>query len=122
MATDTASGLSLRTETLTPLHWVGIAMAVVTAVIHVFLGVSFIASPMGWSFLFAAAGFFAGAVAVAVDYRRPLVYLLGIPFTAGQIVLWYVVNAPDFSAIGYGDKAAQLVLIAVLVVLYSRES
>jgi hypothetical protein len=122
MATETASGLSLRTESLTPLHWLGIVLALVTAVIHLILGVSFVDSPLGWSFLVAGVGFLAGAAAVLVDYRRRLVYLLGIPFTAGQIVAWYVVNAPDFSPLGVGDKLVQVALIGALAVLYVRSS
>jgi hypothetical protein len=114
--------MSLRTESLTPLHWAGIALAAATGVIHLVLGASFIADPLGWAFLVATLGFLVGAVAVLVDYRRRLVYLLGVPFTAGQIVLWYVVNAPDFSPLGVADKVAQVLLIVVLVMLYRRES
>jgi hypothetical protein len=122
MATSTGSGLSLRTESLTSLHWVGVVLAVVTGVLHLVLGVSFITSPLGWSFIVAAIGFFAGAAGVLVDYRRRLLYLLGIPFTAGQIVAWYVVNAPDFSPLGIGDKVVQVLLIVVLVLLYRQEA
>ncbi|SFC33428.1 hypothetical protein SAMN05444422_10758 [Halobiforma haloterrestris] len=67
----------------------------------------------------------AGIGLVIVGYRRPLVYLLGIPFTAGQIVLWYVVNEPtaggDLSSAEVVDKVAQMLLIGALVVLYRRE-
>lgn len=112
----------LQTASLTPVHWVGILLAVVTGLIHLFLGVSFIAEPLGWSFLGAAVGFFAGTIAVLIDYRRRLVYVLGIPFTAGQIVLWYVVNAPDFSPLGIGDKIVQVALIVVIAVLYTRDA
>ena len=122
MATATDPGLSLHTESLTPLHWAGVVLAAATGVIHIFLGVSFISSPLGWAFLFAGVGFFGGAVAVLVDYRRRLVYLLGIPFTAGQIVGWYVVNAPEFSPLGVADKVVQVLLIVVLVLLYRAES
>lgn len=116
------SGTRLRTESLTTLHWVGVALAVVTGVLHIVLGVGFLDSPMGWSFLAAGVGFLGGVAALLVDYRRRLLYLLGIPFTAGQIVAWYIVNAPDFSALGYFDKVVQVALIVVLVVLYRRES
>jgi hypothetical protein len=121
MATATESGLSLRTDSLSQLHWVGIALAAVTGVIHLVLGVSFITEPLGWSFIIAAVGYFGGIAGVLVDYRRRLLYLLGIPFTAGQIVAWYVVNAPDFSPLGIGDKVVQVVLIVVLALLYRQE-
>ena len=117
-----SSPRSLQTESLTPLHWVAILLAVVTGSIHLFPGVGFIAEPLGWSFLGAALGFFAGVVAVLLDYRRQLVYVLGIPFTAGQIVLWYVVNAPDFSPLGIGDKIVQVALVVVIAILYTRET
>jgi hypothetical protein len=115
-------GLSIQTDSLTGLHWLGVALAVISGIIHLVLGVNFIAEPLGWAFLLAAIGFFAGAGAVLVDYKRRLMYLLGIPFTAGQIVAWYVLNAPDFSPPGYADKAVQIVLIVVLIVLYRREA
>ena len=73
-------------------------------------------------YFYAGVGFLAGSAAVVADYRRPLVYLLGIPFTLGQVVAWYVVNAPNFSALGFVDKAAQLGLVALLVILYRREA
>lgn len=112
----------LDTESLTPLHWVGIAAAVVTAGVHLFLGVQDITGAFGISFLAAAAGFLAGIAAILVDYRRRLVYLLGIPFTIAQIVMWFVLNQPipPVSAIEAVDKVAQVVLVAVLAVLYSR--
>jgi len=122
MATQTAEGLTVQTESLTSIHWVGIVLAALSGVIHLVLGVSFISDPLGWAFLIAGVGFLGGAIAVLIDYRRSLMYLLGIPFTAGQIVAWYFVNAPDFSALGIGDKVAQLILIGVLIVLYRRES
>lgn len=122
MPSSNASGLSLRTDSLTTLHWVGIVLALVTGVIHLALGASFITSPLGWAFLFAGVGFLAGIVGVLVDYRRRLLYLLGVPFTAGQIPIWYALNAPDISALGIGDKVVQVLLVVVLVVLYRRES
>ncbi|MGM0399617.1 MAG: DUF7475 family protein [Halobacteriota archaeon] len=122
MSSTTDSGTSIRTESLTGLHWIAIVLALVTGMIHLVLGVSFISDPMGWSFLFAGVVFLAAIVAVLYDYRRRLIYLLGIPFTGGQIVAWYVVNAPEFSPLGIGDKVVQLVLIVVLALLYTREA
>ena len=122
----TATGRSLEPEALTPLHWVAIALALVSAAVHLLLGIDLGASPLGLSFLFAAIGFLSGAALVAVGYRRRLLYALGIPFTAGQIVLWYVMNRPggvgDVSTIEGIDKIAQAALIVALVVLLARES
>jgi hypothetical protein len=122
MSTDTTTQSRVETGSLSPLHLVGVALAAISGVLHLYLGALFVPSPMGLSFVVAGVGFVAGCAAVVANYRRPLVYLLGIPFTLGQVVAWYVVNAPDFSALGYVDKAAQVGLVAVIVVLYRRES
>ena len=110
------------TASLTPLHWIGILAAVVTGVVHLVLGVraggTFLAL-----FLFAAVGFGGGVAAILVGYRRRLTYALGIPFTAGQIVLWYVLNdVPPVPTSHAVDKVAQVVLIVALAVLLVRES
>lgn len=121
MATESTAS-RLRTESLTGTHWLAIVLAFITGAVHLFLAASFVPEPMGFAFLIAALGFFGAIVAVLVDYRRRVIYLLGIPFTAGQIPAWYVVNAPDFSAMGIGDKVVQVLLIVVIALLYMRES
>ena len=120
MSADSGTGVGIESLTGAPLRSVGIVLAAVTGVLHLFLGVSFIATPLGWSFLVAAVGFGLGIVGVVAGYRRRQLYLLGIPFTAGQVVLWYVFNAPDFSPLGYADKAVQVALVVVLAALYLR--
>ncbi|MFC7135840.1 DUF7475 family protein [Halobaculum litoreum] len=125
MSTETASeGLTLHTESMTGLHWLGVAMAAISGVIHLFLGVSFIDQGLGIAFLVAGVGFLVGAGAVLVDFRRRLFYAVGVPFTLGQIVIWLAVTPADeyLSPIGITDKVAQAVLIVVLVVLYRRAS
>lgn len=113
-------------ESLTPLHWAAIALATVSAAIHLVLGVGFLPHWMGVAFLVATAGFLLGIALVLVDYRRPLVYLAGIPFTGAQIVFWYLANEPtavaDLSVPEVVDKVAQGLLIVALVVLYRREA
>ena len=107
---------------VTPLHWIGILAATVTAIAHVVLGVQFGGTFM-ILFIFAAIGFGGGIAAVLAGYRRRLVYALGIPFTAGQIVMWWVLNdVPPIPTSHAIDKAAQVVLIVVLAVLLYRES
>ncbi|NLV09554.1 hypothetical protein ACAH01_14655 [Halomicrobium sp. HM KBTZ05] len=123
MASTTADRQSegtLATESLTTLHWAGIGLAAITGAIHLWLGVSFLSSPMGLTFLFAGVVYVGAIIGVLLDVRRRLLYLLGIPFTAGQIPIWLAVNWPDLGAIGIGDKVVQVALIAVLAVLYRR--
>lgn len=111
---------TLELDSLTPLHWLAIAAALVTAVVHLVLGIS-AGGTFGVLFLVATVGFLAGIAAVLVGWRRRLVYALGIPFTAGQIVLWYLLNdVPPIPTSHAVDKAAQVVLIVALVALYRR--
>jgi hypothetical protein len=125
MATADTSGLAVRTESLEGLHWVGIAAALVSGVIHLFLGVSFAPEPLGISFLLAGLGFLGAVALVLLDYRRRTVYAVGIPYTLAQIVLWYVINfangpksfPADVGTLGAVDKVVQVVLIGVLVAL-----
>lgn len=128
MGTATRQDSALRLDSLDSLQWVGIGAAFVTAAIHLLLGIRLVPSGLGVSFVLAGLGFLGAIVLVMVDYRRRAVYAVGIPFTAIQIVLWYYVNfaagsksfPTDIGALGAADKLAQVVLLAVLVVLLRR--
>ncbi|MFW6000017.1 MAG: DUF7475 family protein [Halorubrum sp.] len=128
MATTEARQSAVDIGSLNGLHWAGIVAALVSAAVHLLLGVRMFPSPMGISFVLAGLGFVGGVVLLAIDYRRRAVYAVGIPFTLVQIVLWYVVNfsggaksfPADVGTLGAVDKVAQVVLIAVLAVLLRR--
>ena len=128
MATTETQASLVDVSSLNGLHWVGIVAAVVSAVVHLLLGVRTLPSPMGISFVLAGLGFVGGVVLLAIDYRRRAVYAVGIGFTLVQIGLWYVINftgggksfPADVGAIGAVDKLAQVVLVVVLVVLLRR--
>ncbi|MHC3438417.1 DUF7475 family protein [Natrialbaceae archaeon A-gly3] len=113
-------------SSLTPLHWAAIGLAVVTGLVHLLLGIGFLPHWMGVVFVLAAGGFFGAIVLFALEVRRRLLYLVGIPYTGVQIVLWYALNQPagvgDLSTPEAIDKVAQVLLIVTLVVLYRRES
>lgn len=122
MGTAESRNLSLSIDSMGGLHWLGIVAALVTAVVHLQLGVRFAPNPLGISFLLAGLGFLGAVVLVLLDYRRRTVYAVGIPFTAVQILLWYGLNfgmsfPPDVGTFGVVDKLAQIVLIGVLVAL-----
>jgi hypothetical protein len=115
---------SIDTGSMTTLHWVGVALAAVSGIVHLVLGVRFLPGTFGISFLIATVGFAAGIAAVLMNYRRRLFYLVGIPFTAGQIVIfaWTVVQGINsLGPIAIVDKVAQLGLVVVLVLLLQRE-
>lgn len=115
----------LDVAALTPLHWVGLLAAVVSAAVHFALGIGFLPHWMGIAFLVSTGGFLAGSWLVVTGRQRRRVYLLGIPFTAGQIAWWYLANRPEsLEALGPAellDKVAQIVLMIVLVILYLRD-
>ena len=123
-------GISVQLGSLGVVHWVGILAALVSAGVHLLLGVRMFPSGMGISFILAGIGFVGAVVLVILNVRRRVVYALGIPFTLGQIVLWYLVNFTggeksipgDIGTLGAIDKIAQVVLIAVIVVLLWDES
>lgn len=122
----TAFADRLEHESLTTLDWIGVVLALITATVHFVIGVTFFPQVGGIAFLLAAGGFVGAIVLLVVDYRRPLLYLVGIPYTGFQIVAWYAINRPAGAAdIGPAtaiDKLTQLLLIVVLVLLYQWEA
>ncbi|WP_324663296.1 DUF7475 family protein [Haloarcula sediminis] len=125
MATADSRGLSVDVTSLTGRHWLGIVAAVVSAAVHLLLGVRMLPSAMGISFVLAGLGFLGGVALVLLDYRRRAVYAVGIPFTLVQILLWYYLNfvslgksfPADVGTLGAVDKLAQVVLVGVLIAL-----
>ena len=125
MAATETQGRSLDVASLDSRHWLGIVAALVTAAIHLLLGVRLAPSGMGISFILAGLGFLGAIALVVLGIRRRLVYAVGVPFTLVQILLWYYVNfaagpksfPADVGTPGAVDKVAQLVLLAVLVAL-----
>lgn len=125
MATSDLSDLEPDIESLEPLHWVGIVLAAITGVIHLFLAVTILGG-MGVLFLLAGLGFFGAIVLLVLNVRRDLIYIVGIPYTAIQIPLWYVMNDLEPAdlvdpGIGTFDKLVQVLLIVVLIVLIWQE-
>lgn len=114
---------AFETASLTRLHWIGIVLAIITGVVHLFFGVLALDTIQGVSFVLAGIAFFVAVLLLLLDFRRRLLYLVGIPFTGIQVVLYFVLNWPDvLNPGGIGDKVVQVSLIAILIVLYRRES
>lgn len=107
----------LETASFTPTHWFTIALVVLTGVIHVYSGFVEGRIPV----TLAGVGFLVAVVVFLVDYRRALLYLVGIVYTAVQIPLWYVVKAGEYTTLGYVDKTIQVVLILALAYLWWRQ-
>ncbi|WP_416838566.1 hypothetical protein [Haloferax sp. DFSO52] len=113
---------------LSRLDYLGVVLAAITGLVHLVLGAAALSQnlgdPLALAFIGAAAGFAGGIVAVlrGSEQTRRWAILLGMPFVAGQIVLYVALNWPDiFSVVGIVDKLVQIALLAVLVVLYRQE-
>lgn len=124
--TDTTMALSDRIETasLTWMHWLAGALALLSGIVHLVLGIQFWGDPTSGPFVLAGLGFFGGVLLALMDYRRRLLYLVGVVFVAAQIVAFYFINylnQPAFSTVEVVDKVAQVVLIVLLVGLYRQE-
>ena len=102
-----------RIGSLTRLQWIAIALVAITGVLHVYAGVVEGRAPVA----LAGVGYAGALVLFFLDYRRRLLYLIGIPYTAVQIPIWLVVKS-EYGVVDYVDKAVQVVLILVLVYLY----
>ncbi|WP_224270324.1 DUF7475 family protein [Haloprofundus salinisoli] len=104
-------------------HYTGIALAAITGVIHLALGIPNVPSTLGILFVLAGLGFLGGvALLIGGVARRPL-YLAGIVVTVVQILAYVALNAGNlFSPVAVVDKVVQLALVGVLVVLYRRET
>jgi hypothetical protein len=88
-------------------------LVAITGVLHVYAGVVEGRVPVA----LAGVGYAGALVLFFLDYRRRLVYLIGIPYTAIQIPIWLVVKS-EYGVVDYVDKAVQVVLIVVLLYLY----
>lgn len=129
MSSADTAGVELDIESLTVVHWVGIVAALVSAAIHVNLGIGNLSLPLRVSFLLAGLGFLGAIGLVLLGYRRRTVYALGIPYTLAQIVAWYVLNfgvgpksfPAEVGPQGAVDKVAQVALICVLIILLRGE-
>lgn len=108
---------AVRTEALAWPHWLAVALVAITGVIHVYAGIAEGRAPVA----LAGVGFAGALVLFFLNYRRRLLYAVGIPYTAVQIPIWLAVKS-EYTLVGYVDKAVQVVLILVLAYLYVNAS
>lgn len=122
MATDSMSAESgdanrARGSGFSTLELAVLALVGTTALTHLYAGVVEGAPPV----LLAGVGFVGGFLLYVRGTRRRLLTAAAIPYTAVQIPLWYVVKQGSFTTVGYLDKAVQLLLVVLLVVLVVRQ-
>lgn len=126
----TGSWARVDTEGLGAVHYLAIALAAVTGVVHLVLGVGGVVTGetvgLAVSFVLAGLGYFGAVALVVLNVRRKLLYAAGVPYTAVQIALWYWLNYGAtgdplvLSPVAVVDKVAQVGLIVALVYLYWR--
>ena len=102
-----------RIGSLTQLQWLAVVLVVVTGVLHVYAGIVEGRIPV----TLAGVGYAGALILFFFDYRRRLLYLIGIPYTAVQFPLWIVAKS-EYGMVDYVDKAVQVALILVLIYLY----
>ena len=112
-----ASDGLVETRSLDAAHWLAVALVLATGVVHVYAGVVEGRIPVA----LAGVGFLVALALFLADYRRPLLYLVGILYTAVQLPLWYVAKAGEYTTLGYLDKSIQVLLIVLLAYLYWRQ-
>ncbi|MFC6871863.1 DUF7475 family protein [Halobellus marinus] len=110
---NTQNNSASRIGSLTQLQWLAVALVVITGALHVYAGVVEGRIPVA----LAGVGYAGALVLFLLDFRRRLLYLVGIPYTAVQIPLWIVAKS-EYGVVDYVDKAVQVVLILVLIYLY----
>lgn len=107
---------ALKPETVSDLGWVVVGLVFLTGVFHVYAGLVEGRIPV----TLAGVGFLGAIVLYLMDYRRRLLYAVGILYTAVQFPLWYVAKVGEFTTLGLVDKTVQIVIIALLAYLLWR--
>lgn len=103
------------TSALNPKRYAIVALTVITALIHLALGIN----PLNPLFLLNGAGYLVLIVALyfipQLAGQRALIRWVLLAFTAVTFVLYFVFNWPDIGEpVGLLDKAIELVLIILL--------
>ncbi|WP_227356045.1 DUF7475 family protein [Haladaptatus salinisoli] len=91
-------------------------LALFTAAVHLYLFLEHGSLIM----LFAGLGFLGGIGLFFVGINRQYLYLVGILFTAVQILLWVNDGMPHLGSFGLIDKVVQTLLIVTLGYLYLK--
>lgn len=110
------------TAGLLSLDYVVIILATISGVIHLYEGYEDLGEGViGILFILAGIGFFAWIALLVIGFRLRVLYPVGFVFTAIQFVLYFVLNWPEiYESLGLIDKAVQLALMIVLLLVYRR--
>jgi hypothetical protein len=125
-ATSIAGLFALAALPTVPAYWFGkqqkrfsgiggleltaIGLILISAAVHLYLFLQHSEVQM----LLAGVGFLGAIVLFFVGVSHRLLYLVGIPYIAAQIVLWWMAGMPHLQTYGLLDKIAQVLLIGIL--------
>ncbi|WP_276301634.1 hypothetical protein [Halorussus lipolyticus] len=98
------------------LDWVAVALGVLLAGIHVYLGVTTDQSP----FVVVGAGFLLGVVFFLTRYWRPVLYLLGVIYALVLGFIW-LLNGMEYRTIGLVTGAISVAFLVLISYLFARE-
>ncbi len=123
MATETRPWFD-RSTGLISLDYVGILLAVITGVIHIFEGIANLGDGfVGVLFILVGLGFFGATVLLWLGFNREILYPVGIAYTGIQFTAYFALHWPNsYHPLGVADKLVQLLLIVVLFLLWQRVS
>ena len=96
-----------------------LALAVVSAILHLYIGVAIYGIPLGVPLILIAFVYLGGTGMIVANYRRSLWLKIAPAWVSLVIILWALsaavnaVHTRDFLA--YFDKAIELVLLGLLI-------
>ncbi|WP_135824526.1 hypothetical protein [Halorussus ruber] len=106
----------VRLEMDSRLDWVAVALGVVLAAIHIYLGVTTDQSP----FVVIGAGFLLGVAFFMTQYWRPVLYVLGVVYTLVLGFIW-LLSGMQYRTIGLVTGALSTAFLLLISYLFARE-
>lgn len=105
-----------RDREVRAVHWLLVALAVLTAGVHVVMGVLTDRT----QFVILGVLFLAGLAVFFTRYFRPVLYLLGAIYVAALTAVWVLAGTPFF-VVGFLDALVQVALFGLFLYLFVVE-
>ncbi len=101
-----------------------LALAVVTAILHLYIGLAIYGLPLGVPLILIALVYLGGTGMIAAKFHLRLMLKVGLGWVALVIALWALsaaVDAPNTrGSIAYLDKTVEVVLLVLLLLIRRR--
>lgn len=106
----------LRLEMENSLDWLAVALGVLLAGIHIYLGVTNDESP----FVVVGVGFLLGVALFLTKYWRPILYLLGVVYALILGFIW-ILNGMEYRMVGIVTGTISTTFLVLISYLFVRE-